>query len=279
MLQITTDSTCDLGRYANERNIAVRPLSVVLGTTAFQDGVDVTPQDIFAYVQKTGELPKTSAISSLEYEDFFRQFVEEGKTVVHFSVSSKSSVSYRNATEAAKVFKGKVFVVDSMNLSSGQGLLCLKAADWRDEGKNVEEIIELAQAISNRVNTSFIPDRLEYLYKGGRCSRVMMYGANILKIHPLIEMEEGQLFAKTKYRGSMEKCLNTYLNDLAAKYPNYDKTRCFITHSCADEELVALAKKLVAEKFSFDEVLETVAGSVITGHCGKNTIGILFIAQ
>ena len=106
-----------------------------------------------------------------------------------------------------------------------------------------------------------------------------MYGANILKIHPLIEMKDGQLFAEKKYRGSMQKCINNYIEDLAEQYPSYDKTRCFITHSTADPELVAFAKKKVAETFSFDETIETVAGSVITGHCGRNTLGVLFIAE
>ena len=172
-----------------------------------------------------------------------------------------------------------MFVVDTKALSTGQGLLVLKAADYADAGMPAEEIVQKINALRPRVNTSFVPDRLDYLYKGGRCSRLAMYGANILKIHPLIEMEDGQLAGTKKYRGAMTKCIEAYVTDLAAKYPAYDKTRCFITHSCADEEVVAAARKKVAELFRFDEVLETVAGSVITGHCGRNTLGVLFIAE
>ncbi len=279
MIKITADSTCDLGISVGTRGIGIMPLSVILGETAYRDGVDIRPQDIFDYVERSGQLPKTAAPSIGEYEDFFRPYVEAGDTVIHFSISAKASSSCSYAQEAAKTFPGKVYVVDSKALSTGQGLLIMKAADLRDAGVSATEIVERVNALRPLVNTSFVPDRLDYLYKGGRCSRMAMYGANILKIHPLIEMEDGQLIPSKKYRGGMVKCIEQYIDDLAAKYPYYEKTRCFITHSMADETVVEAARKKVAEKFTFDEVLETVAGSVITGHCGRNTLGVLFIAK
>ena len=278
-IQITSDSTCDLGEYAAKRGIEIMPLNVILGSTTYSDGVDIAPSDIFAYVDKTNELPKTAAPSVGDYEDFFGKFVDEGKTVIHFSISDKASSAHAFAQTAAESFGGKVFVVDSKALSSGQGLLVMKAADLRDAGKSAEEIVETVRALAPKVNTSFVPDRLDYLYKGGRCSRMAMYGANLLKIHPLITMTDGQLTVKTKVKGNMIKCIGTYLDDLKASYPRYDKTRCFITHSCADDDLVEFARRKVAKMFTFDEVLETVAGSVITGHCGRNTLGVLFISE
>lgn len=278
-IQLTADSTCDLGIYGVQRNVGIMPLSVILGKDTFHDGVDIVPQDIFSYVERTGELPKTAAPSIGDYEEFFRGYTEAGKTVIHFNISAKSSSSYQYAAEAAKKFDGQVFVVDSKALSSGQGLLVMKAADLIEEGLRAEEIVERVNALRAKTNTSFIPDRLDYLYKGGRCSRMSMYAANILKIHPLIEMDDGQLIASSKYRGNMQKCIDKYIDGLAEKYPKYDPTRCFITHSTADAELVEFAKQKVAATFSFREVLETVAGSVITGHCGRNTLGVLFIAE
>lgn len=278
-IRLTADSTCDLGEYAAERKIALMPLFVILGEEPYLDGVNIVPQDIFDFVEKTGKLPKTAAPSTQDYIDFFRPFVEDGNTVIHFSISDKSSSAYSYAADAAKAFDGKVIVVDSKALSSGQGLLAMKASDLLNEGKSAEEIVETVNALRPLVNTSFIPDRLDYLYKGGRCSRMQMYGANLLKIHPLVEMKDGQLVAEKKYRGSMEKCISNYIEDLAVEYPSYDQTRCFITHSSADPELVAFARQKVKETFGFRETLETVAGSVITGHCGRNTLGVLFIAK
>lgn len=276
-IRITSDSTCDIGKIAGERNIGIMPLKVNLDTETYLDGVTITPTDIFEFVEKTKMLPKTSAPSVIDYEEFFEKEVEGYDQLIHFSISAKSSVSHTVAKQAAEKFNGKVRVIDSMNLSSGQGLVVLKAADLRDAGKSADEIEEAVTAIRTKVNTSFIPDRLDYLYKGGRCSRMEMYGANLLRIHPMIDMVDGALTVKKKYRGKMSMIIRQYIEELHACYPSYDKTRCFVTHSTADRELVDLALQLVKELFDFETVEETVAGSVITGHCGRNTLGVLFI--
>lgn len=279
-IAITSDSTCDLSvQQIRENEIGIMPLSVMLGDKSFRDGVDIVPADIFRFFEETGELPKTAAPSVKEYEDFFRPYVEAGETLIHFNISSKASGSNGFAQTAAKAFGGKVIVVDSHALSTGQGLLVMKACDLRKEGKSAEEIAETVNSLRDKVNTSFIPDTLLYLYKGGRCSTLSYYGAKVLSIHPMIGMKEGQLYPKKKYIGKMSRCLKNYVHDLAEEYPQYDRTRCFITHSNADAELVESAKQLVKDLFSFDEVTETVAGSVITGHCGRNTIGVLFISK
>ena len=279
-IAITSDSTCDLSEDLLLQNgITLLPLTVTLGEKAYKDGKDIRPSDIFEYVDRTGDLPKTAAPSVSDYEEFFRPFVEQGKTVIHFNISSKASGSHGFAAAAAKEFPGKVFVVDSHALSTGQGLLVMKACDLRAEGKSAQEICAAVTALREKVNTSFIPDTLLYLYKGGRCSTLSYYGSKVLSIHPLISMKDGALYPKKKYKGKMTRCLKSYIQDLAEEYPAYDATRCFITHSSADQELVDEAKELVAKIFRFDSVIETVAGSIITSHCGRNTIGVLFIAE
>ena len=278
---ITSDSTCDLSAdllTANE--IAIMPLSVMLGDRTYKDGIDIMPSDIFRYVDETGELPKTAAPSVEEYERFFRSFTDEGKTVIHFNISSKASGSHGFALAAAQKIGGsRVYVVDSHALSTGQGLLVLKACDLREAGKSAAQIYQTVLSLREKVNTSFIPDTLLYLYKGGRCSTLSYYGAKVLSIHPMIDMKEGQLYPKKKYIGKMARCIRSYINDLVAAYPNYDRTRCFVTHSNADPELVELAKTMVQELFRFQVILETVAGSIITSHCGRNTLGVLFISE
>lgn len=279
MIQITADSTCDLGKYGEERGIGIMPLSVILGDKSYRDGLEIVPQDIFDFVAKTNTLPKTSAPTIADYEEYFEKELEGHEALLHFNISQKSSSSHDHAKEAAKKFGGAVIAIDSKALSTGQGLLVMKASDLAREGKNVQEIAAEIETLIPKTNTSFVPDRLDYLYKGGRCSRMAMYGANLLKIHPLIEMHDGQLFADKKYRGNMQKCISNYIDDLAEQYPAYDDTRCFITHSNADRELVEFAIEKTKATFTFKEVCETVAGSVITGHCGRNTLGLLFIAK
>lgn len=276
-IRITSDSTCDLNRLVEERNIGILPLRVTLGTEIYSDGVDITPQKIFDFVAETKILPKTSAPSIGEYEEFFKEQLTYGDEVLHFNISAKSSGSHNMAKQAAEAFGGKVRVIDSKALSSGQGLLVLRAADMRDEGKSIDEIVEAINELRERVNTSFIPDSLDYLYKGGRVSGMVKIAAGLFKIHPLILMDNGQLVPGKKYRGKMSVIIKQYMQDLKEMYPNYDKARCFVTHSSADKELVDAAKAAVKENFKFDEVIETVAGSIITSHCGKGTLGVLFI--
>ena len=279
MIRITSDSTCDLGSLVEERNVGILPLQVNLGANAYHDGVDITPEKIFEYVAETKELPKTSAPSIGDYEDFFNEQLAFGDEIIHFNISSKSSGSHSFAKQAAESFGGKVHVIDSMALSSGQGLLVLKAADMRDEGKSAQEIVEAIEELRTRVNTSFVPDTLDYLHKGGRVSGMVKTVAAMFKIHPLIYMDNGQLLPGKKYKGKMTSLIKQYEADLKELYPVYDKSRCFVTHSSADQELVDAAKEAVAENFVFDEVIETVAGSIITSHCGKGTLGVLFVYE
>ena len=276
-IRITSDSTCDLGHLVQERDITILPLGVNLGEKSYRDGIDIVPADIFAIVAETGILPKTSAPSISDYEEFFAEQIKKGDEVIHLNISEKCSGSHNMAKQAAESFNGKVHVVDSMALSSGQGLLVMKAADMRDEGKSAEEIVEALEELRTHVNTSFVPDTLDYLHKGGRCSSLVKTVAALFKIHPLIEMENGKLEAGKKYKGKMSVLIKQYIQDLKEKYPSYDKTRCFVTHSSADKELVDAAKAKVAELFEFDEVIETVAGSIVTSHCGQGTLGVLFI--
>ncbi len=276
-IKITSDSTCDLGKIGEERGLIILPLQVNLGADSYHDGVDITPEDIFSFVSKTSILPKTSAPSIGDYEDFFEEQLKDADAVIHFNISSKSSGSHSFAVQASEKFNGKVRVIDSKALSSGQGLLVMKALDMRDEGKSVDEIENAVNELKTHVNTSFVPDQLDYLHKGGRCSGMTMFVANVLKIHPKIVMNDGQLISAGKYRGPMTRCISQYIDELKAQYPKYDKTRCFVTHSTAERDLVEFAIKKVKESFDFDEVIETVAGSIITSHCGKGTLGVLFI--
>lgn len=278
-IRITADSTCDLSREQIEKyGIGIFSLSVVLGENSYKDG-EIAPEDIFEFVKNTGVLPKTAAGSQAEYSEFFAKNLEGYDALIHVDISSLASSSYSTASKAAEEFDGKVFVVDSLALSTGQGLLVLKACDMAAEGHSPEEIVETINGLRKKVNTSFVPDALDYLHKGGRCSLLALIGARVLKLHPMICERDGQLIAPKKYMGVMAICIRNYIRDLKAQYKHYDKTRCFITHSSADKELVDLAKQLVAENFEFEEVVETVAGSIVTSHCGRNTLGVLFISE
>lgn len=277
---ISSDSTCDLTKdIIKEKNIPIVPLHVLLGEKEYSDGLDITPNDIFSFVKEKNILPKTSATSVFEFKEFFEKLLKENDYVIHFDISSEISSTYQNATIAASEFSNKVKVIDSRNLSTGISTLILKAIDMREEGKTFSEIVEFCDKNRFNVQTSFVVDTVDYLYKGGRCSSAALLATRLFGIHPSIDMREGKLIADKKYRGNLKKCIEKYVLDLKTKYPNYDTRRVFITHSCCEEDIVNAIYQEVKENFNFEEIIITTAGSVITSHCGKGTLGVLFLKK
>lgn len=277
---ITAETTCDLSEeIIKARGFKLIPITVILGDEQFKDGEDITSDDLFAYVEKTGKLPKTAALSVGEYEDFFNEVKKDCEAIIHFSISSKASSTIENAKKAAESV-GNVFVVDTKALSTGEALLMLKADDMLSEGEDVKTAVEKITALADKVQTSFVLDTLDNMHKGGRCSSAALVGSKLLKIHPYLYENDGALSVKKKYMGNLARSLSGYVADLAAEYPAYDKRRVFITHSpCDGRAEVELVIEKVRQSFSFDEIIETQAGATVSTHCGKNTIGVLFIAE
>lgn len=278
-LKITCDSTCDLSaEQYNRYDISVIPLSVAMGDKLYRDGVDVKPEELFSYVEETGKLPTTSAISVGEYEDFFRPFVEEGYEVVHINLSSELSSSHQNARIAAQEL-GNVFVVDSRSLSTGSGHLVILAAELASSGYDGAYIAKSLDDMKGQLDISFVLQTLDYLHKGGRCSGLARFGANMLKLRPEIVMENGTLHVGKMYRGSMEKTILDYIRGRLENEKAVNCDRIFVTHSGVPEEIVEKAVALVKELRPFEEVVVTVAGSTISCHCGPACIGVLFFRK
>ncbi len=276
---ITSDSTSDLGPALLERyGIETLPLGVTLGSECYKDGMDITPDDIYAHHDKTGELPKTTATNVGECEEFFKKFVDMGKTVIHFTISSEMSSTYNNACLAAEEFEN-VFVIDSRNLSTGGGLLVLAAEDMVAQGMKAEEIVEKIKELTDYVDASFVINSLEYLYKGGRCSALSMMGANLLKLKPCIEVKNGKMGVAKKYRGKYSEVLLEYVKDRLANGDDIVKDRVFITHAGVDESTVNEVLELVKKTLDFKEVFVTRAGCTVSSHCGADTLGVLFIRK
>lgn len=278
-LKITCDSTCDLSaEQYNRYDISVIPLSVAMGDKLYRDGVDVKPEELFSYVEETGKLPTTSAISVGEYEDFFRPFVEEGYEVVHINLSSELSSSHQNARIAAQEL-GNVFVVDSRSLSTGSGHLVILAAELASSGYDGAYIAKSLDDMKGQLDVSFVLQTLDYLHKGGRCSGLARFGANMLKLRPEIVMENGTLHVGKMYRGTMEKTILDYIRGRLENEKAVNCDRIFVTHSGVPEEIVEKAVALVKALRPFEEVVVTVAGSTISCHCGPACIGVLFFRK
>ncbi len=276
---ITSDSTTDLSTELRERyNISLIPLIINLDDKAYRDGIDINPDGIYEHHDKTGKLPKTAAPNVEDYINFFKQFTDAGKKIIHFTISSDMSSSYNNARIAAEEV-GNVFVIDTMNLSTGGGLLVLAAADMLNSGLSAEETVEKTKALVPCVDASFVIDSLEYLYKGGRCSALAMLGANLLKLKPCIQVKNGKMDVAKKYRGKYSEVLKEYISERTADYSDIILDRVFITHAGCDPELVDEIVEQVKAAAPFKEVFMTRAGCTVSSHCGANTLGILFIRK
>ncbi|AWB44007.1 fatty acid-binding protein DegV [Paenibacillus sp. CAA11] len=277
-IKIFADSTCDLSpETLNEYSISIVPLYVTFQDQTFRDGVDLVPEQLYAKVTESGKLPKTAAPSPADFITAFTPHIERGEQIIYISLSSHLSSTYQNAIIAAEEFEeGAVTVFDSLNLSTGIGIQVLAAARAAQQGKTVEEIVDLLSRIRPQVDTEFIIDSLDYLHKGGRCSGMQNFVGSLLKIRPVIKVEDGKMTPAYKVRGSRDKAFNQMLNNALGNLERMDKGTLFVTHSLAKEDAESLRSTLL-EMTGVKEILITDAGCVISSHCGPKTIGIIYL--
>ncbi len=279
-VKIISDSTCDLSKELIEKyDIEITPLTVTLGEKSGKDGIDIIPEDIYRYVEETGKLSKTGAVNSDEYEKVFRKWRDLGYDVVQFCIGSLFSSSYQSACIAAQEMDG-VYVVDTANLSSGQGLTVVKAAEMAQQGASAKEIAAACEDMLDRVEASFVVNNIEYLHKGGRCSSLAALGSNIFHIKPCIEVIKGKMIAAKKFRGRIARVIKNYVEDRLHDRTDIEPDRIFITHTRIDSEIIETVKSLIRQfQPGIREILDTTAGATVTTHCGPDTLGVLFVRK
>ena len=276
---IASDSTCDLSPELIERyQIKILPLVVNLGDKQYQDGVDINPDIIYQYYEETGVLPKTAALNVADFDEFFSQQQALGNEVVIFTISAEMSSTFNNARLAAQEYDN-VYPVNTKNLSTGGGLLVVTAAEMAAQGKTAKEIAETCRALTEKVDASFVIDNLEFLHKGGRCSAIAAFGANLLQLKPCVMVRDGKMVVGKKYRGKFRMTLEKYVADRIGDASDIDTDRIFVTHAGCDAEIVDQCVKQVEAMGVFKEIFVTRAGCTVSSHCGRNTLGVLFIRK
>ncbi len=273
-IAISAESTNDLTtNLISENDVKIIPYQIILGDEMVKDG-EVSTEEIFGFVDRTGTLPKTNAINEYEYTEYFESLKKEYDAVIHICLSSGLSSSCSNAIRAAKNVEN-VYAIDSLNLSTGIGLLVLYACQLRDSGLDAETIAKKVEERTKSVQASFVIERLDYLFKGGRCNSLQLFGANLLKLRPRIVVKDGKMSADKKYRGNMEKVVSKYCQETLEEFDNPDLSMVFITYSSATPEMVKSARDAL-EYRGFKNIYVTRAGCTISSHCGGNTLGILY---
>ena len=278
---LCADSTCDLSAdLVAKYNVHIMPMHVTLEEKSYNDGVDINPDDIYAIYHEKKILPKTAALNMDEVLEFVTPFIEAGNDVLCVTLGSGLSTTYNSFRLAAMETDG-LYIIDSNNLSTGFGHVVMAAGDRIAAGMPIQQIVDEVQELTQKVESSFIVDTLEFLHKGGRCSAVAMLGANVLKLKPCIEVstEGGKMGVTKKYRGTLERVLEEYVSDRLAGRDDIRQDRIFITHSGISQERIDIVKAAIEKNMHFDEIYVTRAGCTISSHCGPNTLGILFVRK
>lgn len=280
MVKIISDSTCDLSpELIAKYDIDILPLHILLGEDEYEDGKDITPEQIYNWSDENKTTPKTSAPALTDAIELFKPYIDEGREIVCFSISSSMSTSGNVMRIAAEELEAEdcITVIDSANLSTGIGLLVIEAAIMAQNNHTVEEIVSAIEALKPNVRASFVVDTLTYLYRGGRCNAVSAMAGGVLKLHPKIVVENGAMNASKKYRGKINSAIMTYVKDMEDDLKAARPDRVFITHSGCDRTIVEEVHSYLENLGVFSEILETRAGGVISSHCGPGTLGVLFI--
>ena len=239
---ISVESVHDLTKELLEKyDIKVIPYQINLADLSFKDG-EYSTEEMFALVDKYNQLPKTTALNPVEYKEFFESLKKDYDAVVHICLSSGITSSCGNAVVAANELKD-VFVVDSLALSTGIGLQAIYARELANAGVSAAEIAAKLNARRDKVQTSFVLERLDYMHKGGRCSSIALLGANLLKIRPRIVLKNGKMLSDKKYRGHMQMVVAKYAEELFHEFDSPDLSRVFITYTTATPDMVAAAKE------------------------------------
>ena len=282
-IKITADSTCDLSpEMCKEFDVELVPLHIVYDCESFDDGVNIFPSDIIERYNTKKQLPKTSAVTSWEYAQVFKKYVDDGYDIIHICLGSSISSTYQNCVIAAQDL-GHVFPVDSQSLCLGSGLLACKAFDFINETDlSAEEIAEELKKLVSHISASFVVDNLEFLRAGGRCSTLTMLGANLLNIKPCIEVSNSNGASMTvgrKYRGKFDKIITDYTREKLSQFSCFDTKRICIVSSDVPDETTNKVYQIIKDTGIFENIYLSHASCTITSHCGPGTLGILFIRK
>lgn len=274
-IAISAESTIDMPKeLLEEYDIKTVPFTILLGDKLALDG-EITPTEIFEFVNEKKILPKTSAVNEEQYKEFFANILKEYDAIIHFSLSGEMSSSCQNAIRAGKQF-ANIHVVDTRSLSTGIALQAINARKLVEKGMSFDEVVKKAEETVPFTQASFVLKRLDYLYKGGRCSSLAYFGANLLGLKPQIIVKDGKMGSYHKYRGTMQKVVADYCRDTLAEFNTPNRDVAFITYSSATDEMINAAETAL-KNAGFKTIHKTIAGATISSHCGESCLGILYI--
>ncbi|MCK5129183.1 MAG: DegV family protein [Clostridiales bacterium] len=280
-VKIIADSTCDLPEELIKKyDIDIVNLYVMLDEVSYVDKLEMTPDRLIEWSNKTKKTPKTSAPTIEDYMNVFKPYVDKKQDVVFVSVSSVLSATCQNAFFASNTLeKATIKVVDGKNVTTGTGCVVLKAAELAQQGKSADEIVEALEEMIPKVKASFIFDNLEFLKRGGRCSALKALSASALKIRPKVDVIDGEMIPGEKFRGSLEKVVAKFCDGMLENLDEIDSEFVFVEETQDNYGLVDVIYEKIKEKNYFKNIYKAKAGCIITAHSGPNAYAIVYVKK
>lgn len=279
-IRILADSASDLPkeRLAN-LPVAILPLTVQFDDAQYEDRVGIDPKTVYDAMRK-GEIIKTSQVSLQTFLDLFNKTAERNETLIYFAFSSGLSGTYSAAKLAEQQTKetypnADLHIIDTKCASLGYGLIVLKAGQMAADGATTDEIIKHCTDQAERMEHIFTVDDLEYLYRGGRVSKTAAFFGTMLKIKPLLDMEEGKLMPREKIRGS-KRVLGRMLEVMDERAGKLDEQTIAISHGDDLERAEQLAI-MIRDKYNVKDIVIEMVGAVIGAHSGPGTLALFFL--
>ena len=261
---------------AQEHNIFLVPMHVSMGDITLDDG-SFPPEDVCEYYNRTKKVPQTRASSPNDFTNIFDEIHEKypEKKILHLAYSAATTCSYQNALMAAED-RDYVVSVDTKHVSVGQAAVVLEVAKFLREHPEatIEEAAQAARDIASKAQMCFIPKNLDYLRAGGRVSNVVALTGNLLGLHPCIEVIDGELLAKKKYRGSMKKLVSKLVQDFSEKH-DLKKDHLYLIHAPGLEQDVWNETEAAVKANGFQSFTWMKTGCVITCHGGYGAMGLV----
>lgn len=281
-VKIIADSTCDISKEKlAELDIDMIPLYVVIKGKQYLDLEEIKWDEVIQKVKENNELPKTAAINIETFVEKFRHYVDLGYDVIFLSLGSKFSSNYNNARLAAKEFEdGRIYVLDSQNLSSAIGLMLMKMAIFRDKGLSAQQIVEEMEKIIPLTQTETALETMSYLYKGGRCGALKYLVGSLLKFYPIVKVNDGVINVHKLGKLTFKNALNIIATDFRKDVENGNVDEDFIIISTVgNEKARQYLYEKVSQFFPKEKIFLFEAGCVVSTHCGPGTTGFFYIRK
>ncbi|MGI6538689.1 MAG: DegV family protein [Caldicoprobacterales bacterium] len=281
---MATDSGCDLPMsLCKERKIYPLQMSYYIGEDEFRDTMVHDDFKVFYDKIRNGATPRTSQVNVYEFVSFWESLLHLKLPIIHICLGSGISGTYSNGMQAVDIMKEKypdqdIYLIDSTLASVGYGMLAIKAAEMRDQGKTAQECVKWIEEHKIEINTYYTTDNLEYLHRSGRVSRAGAIIGTTLKINPILNLDkEGHLLVRERIRG--RKATIRRIHDIVRELVvNPQEQTLYICHSDIPEKANEFGEGL-KQDIGFSDVYYTYIGSTIGTHAGPGLMAAFFYGK